>query len=52
MFRSLCALLVMAAAVLSAQQPGRRTVSLIITGGAVVTMDGTGRVLEAGRSRG
>ena len=48
MLRSLCALLSMAAAVLSAQQPARRTVSLIITGGAVVTMDGGGRVLRPG----
>ena len=38
----------MAAAVLSAQQPGGRNVSLIITGGAVVTMDGAGRVLRPG----
>ena len=48
MFRSLCALLVTALAVLSAQQPARRDVSLIITGGAVVTMDGGGRVLRPG----
>jgi 5-methylthioadenosine/S-adenosylhomocysteine deaminase len=48
MFRPLCALLVAAVAVLSGQQPGRRNVSLIVTGGAVVTMDGSGRVLRPG----
>ena len=48
MFRFLCALLATALAVLSAQQPARREVSLIITGGAVVTMDAGGRVLRPG----
>ena len=49
---TLCALLVMlttAATILSGQPPpGRRNVSLIVTGGAVVTMDGSARVLRPG----
>ena len=49
---TLCALLVIsttAATVLSGQLPaGRRNVSFVVTGGAVVTMDGSGRVLRPG----
>ena len=48
MFRSLCALVVASTAIVSVQQPARRTVALIVTGGAVVTMDGSGRVLNPG----
>ena len=48
MFRSLCALLVTSSVFLSVQQPVPRSVSLIVTGGAVVTMDGGGRVLRPG----
>jgi 5-methylthioadenosine/S-adenosylhomocysteine deaminase len=48
MLRSLCALLVAAGSVLSLQQPARRNVSLVVTGGAVVTMDATTRVLQPG----
>ncbi len=36
------------AGVLMAAQPARRTVSLVVTGGTVVTMDGAGRVLSPG----
>jgi 5-methylthioadenosine/S-adenosylhomocysteine deaminase len=46
MVRGLCAVLVISV-VLSAQQ-GRRAVSLIVTGGTVVAMDGGNRVLAAG----
>jgi 5-methylthioadenosine/S-adenosylhomocysteine deaminase len=38
----------LAAVVLFSQQPARRAVSLIITGGTVVTMDPAGRVLSPG----
>jgi 5-methylthioadenosine/S-adenosylhomocysteine deaminase len=38
----------LAAAVLFSQPPARRTVSLIVTGGTVVTMDAAGRVLSPG----
>ena len=48
MFRSLCALVVASTAIVSVQQPARRNVALIVTGGAVVTMDGSGRVLSPG----
>jgi 5-methylthioadenosine/S-adenosylhomocysteine deaminase len=48
MMRSLCALLVAAGPFLWTQQPARQTVSLIVTGGAVVTVDGTARVLRPG----
>ncbi len=48
MLRSISVFLAMALAVVSAQQPARRDVSLIVTGGAVVTMDAGGRVLRPG----
>ncbi|MEO8075193.1 MAG: amidohydrolase [Acidobacteriota bacterium] len=44
----LCAVLVAAGSVLQAQAPARRAVSLIVTGGTVVTMDRAGRVLAPG----
>src|SRR5437764_3138779 len=47
MRRRICALLVAAVAAIAAQ-PARRSISLIITGGTVVTMDGAGRVLSPG----
>src|SRR5262245_49497784 len=47
MLRLACTLLLAVGAVL-AQQPAARSVSLIITGGIVVTMDGSGRVLQPG----
>jgi 5-methylthioadenosine/S-adenosylhomocysteine deaminase len=46
--RTLCALLVAATAVLPGLQPVRQSVSLIVTGGAVVTVDTGGRVLQPG----
>jgi 5-methylthioadenosine/S-adenosylhomocysteine deaminase len=46
--RTLCALLVAAASVLPGLQPARQSVSLIVTGGAVVTVDTAGRVLQPG----
>jgi 5-methylthioadenosine/S-adenosylhomocysteine deaminase len=49
MLRVLCAVLVSAAAsVLWPQQPSRRNVSLIVSGGAVVTMDAAARVIDGG----
>jgi 5-methylthioadenosine/S-adenosylhomocysteine deaminase len=48
MLRALCALVVAAAATLTAYQPARRNVSVIVTGGIVLTMDATGRVLNPG----
>jgi 5-methylthioadenosine/S-adenosylhomocysteine deaminase len=48
MCRSLCLFLAAALTLLFPEQPARRTVSLIITGGTVVTMDGTARVLTNG----
>jgi 5-methylthioadenosine/S-adenosylhomocysteine deaminase len=47
MLLRLCACLLAAGSVVFAQ-PQRRTVSLILTGGIVVTMDGSGRVLSPG----
>jgi 5-methylthioadenosine/S-adenosylhomocysteine deaminase len=47
MLSRVCALVVVAGAVLL-PQVDRRTVSLIVTGGAVVTMDRAGRVLSPG----
>src|SRR5262245_44198227 len=47
MLRALCAVLALASAVWL-PQPGRRTVSLIVTGGIVVTMDGAARVMSPG----
>ena len=47
MLLRVCALLLAATAVVFAQ-PQRRTVSLVITGGIVVTMDAAGRVLSPG----
>jgi 5-methylthioadenosine/S-adenosylhomocysteine deaminase len=47
MLTRFAALLMGAAAVLAAQVP-QRQVALVITGGTVVTMDGTGRVLSPG----
>ena len=44
----LAAAVAIASTVVLAQQPDRRQVSLVITGGTVVTMDGTGRVLSPG----
>jgi 5-methylthioadenosine/S-adenosylhomocysteine deaminase len=46
MFRPICLLVTLA--ILFAGQPARRNVSLIVTGGTVVTMDGTARVLTPG----
>jgi 5-methylthioadenosine/S-adenosylhomocysteine deaminase len=43
-----CALLAVAGSVLLAQPPARRAVSLIVSGGTVVTMDRAGRVLAKG----
>jgi 5-methylthioadenosine/S-adenosylhomocysteine deaminase len=48
MIRSLCAVLVAAGFLLWAQQPARRSVSLVVTGGAVVTVDPAARVLRPG----
>jgi 5-methylthioadenosine/S-adenosylhomocysteine deaminase len=50
MLRLLCAVLVSAAAAPAfwPPQPNRRSVSLIVTGGVVVTMDPAARVLNAG----
>jgi 5-methylthioadenosine/S-adenosylhomocysteine deaminase len=48
MMRSLCAVLVIAGSALWVQEPARRSVSLIVTGGAVVTVDGAARVLRPG----
>src|SRR5215212_10723192 len=47
MLARLCVLVLAAGSVLL-PQPARRTVSLIVTGGTVVTMDGTGRILSPG----
>src|SRR4029453_14558580 len=47
MLRLACTLLLAVGAVLS-QQPASRSVSLVVTGGIVVTMDGGGRVLQPG----
>jgi 5-methylthioadenosine/S-adenosylhomocysteine deaminase len=48
MLRFLPVLLAASVTILSAQQPARRNVSLIVSGGTVVTMDGTSRVLSPG----
>ena len=45
---SICLILLAAGSLLSAYQPANRQVSLIVTGGTVVTMDGSGRVLSPG----
>ena len=47
MLLRVCAFLLAAGAVLLPQS-GRRTVSLVVAGGTVVTVDGTGRVLSPG----
>src|SRR6476659_9265708 len=47
MLLRICALLLAASAVVFGQ-PQRRTVSLVVTGGIVVTMDAAGRVLSPG----
>jgi 5-methylthioadenosine/S-adenosylhomocysteine deaminase len=43
-----CSALLLAAAAAFLEQPARRDVALVITGGIVVTMDGSGRVLSPG----
>ena len=48
MLRRVCALLVLLTGVVCAQGAGQRSVSLIVTGGVVVTMDVGGRVLAPG----
>jgi 5-methylthioadenosine/S-adenosylhomocysteine deaminase len=48
MLRVLLTLLLAAGTALAAGQPARRNVSLIVTGGTVVTVDGSGRVLTPG----
>ena len=48
MLRRVCALLVLLTGVVCAQGAGQRSVSLIVTGGIVVTMDAGGRVLAPG----
>src|SRR6201988_4432124 len=48
MLRALCAFLALAVSVVSAGQVGQRRVALIVSGGAVVTMDPGGRVLPRG----
>jgi len=48
MLRSLSAVVLSAGVVLAVAQPARRNVSLIVTGGVVVTMDAGGRVLSPG----
>jgi 5-methylthioadenosine/S-adenosylhomocysteine deaminase len=48
MLRSLCLFLAAAVTMLSAEQPARRPVSLIVTGGTVVTMDADARILSRG----
>ena len=48
MLRRVCALLVLFAGVVCAQGAGQQSVSLIVTGGTVVTMDVGGRVLAPG----
>jgi 5-methylthioadenosine/S-adenosylhomocysteine deaminase len=48
MLRVCCLVLAATIAILSAEQPVRRNVSLIVTGGTVVTMDGSSRVLTQG----
>jgi 5-methylthioadenosine/S-adenosylhomocysteine deaminase len=48
MLRVCCLVLAATITILSAEQPVRRNVSLIVTGGTVVTMDGTSRVLTQG----
>jgi len=48
MLRRVCALLVLLTGVVCAQGAAQRSVSLIVTGGVVVTMDAGGRVLAPG----
>ena len=48
MLSRVCALVALAGAVLSAWQPARRPIPLVIAGGAVVTMDASARVLTPG----
>ena len=48
MLSRVCALVALAGAVLSAWQPARRPIPLVIAGGAVVTMDASARVLNPG----
>jgi len=48
MFVGLCALLVSLGALLWPPQPARRNVSLIVTGGIVVPMDGAARIINPG----
>src|SRR5262245_8117216 len=48
MFQVLCALLAAVVTVAYPVQSPRRNVSLVVTGGTVVTVDGTGRVLPSG----
>jgi len=48
MLRAVWAVVALAVAVVSAGQAGQRRVTLIVSGGTVVTMDGGGRVLPRG----
>ena len=48
MLRAVCAVVALAVAVVSAGQAGQRRVTMIVSGGTVVTMDGGGRVLPRG----
>ena len=48
MLQKVLAAVALASTVVLAQQPDRRQVSLVVTGGTVVTMDGAGRVLSPG----
>jgi 5-methylthioadenosine/S-adenosylhomocysteine deaminase len=48
MLSRVCALVLLAGGLLSGWQPARRPIPLVITGGAVVTMDSEGRVLQPG----
>jgi 5-methylthioadenosine/S-adenosylhomocysteine deaminase len=48
MLSRVCALLVLSGALLSAWQPARRPIPLVVTGGPVVTMDANGRVIDPG----
>jgi 5-methylthioadenosine/S-adenosylhomocysteine deaminase len=48
MARTICAVALAASTILTVQPPGRRTISLVVTGGTVVTMDAAGRILRPG----
>ncbi len=48
MMKKLLAALALAGTAVLAAQAGQRSVALVVTGGTVVTMDGTGRVLSPG----